>query len=272
MFSAMLLMNACAASQIDKEKSETRLNLAKDFLSKRQFENAESEANRSLAFNPKNEEAYVVRGLVHFIRAATAQHLMEGESCLTGLDAEAMTRDLETELKTAGADFATATQLANDYSEAWHNRGLVAKLQDDPDHAIEYFRKALENPVRLVDPGTTRAQLGASYLKKNDAVSAAKELRTALQFQPDLCLASYELGRVYFLREEWEKAAEQFLRVIETDGNPDPQKHCNQQQARLNLMQVRLKQGLLEEAEQAKQACLVLSTKSCVAVQCKAGG
>ena len=48
----------------DVAKSATRLDLAKDFLRKHQLEAADTECNRALAFNPTNDEAYNLRGLV----------------------------------------------------------------------------------------------------------------------------------------------------------------------------------------------------------------
>lgn len=259
----------CPSGGVDTARSNTRLDLAKDFVNKHDLENAETEANRAIALNPHNEEALLVRGLVSLLRAYDTQRLLEVDGCLTGLDAEAMTRDLDTFLKKADRDFEAATKLAPDYSEAWSNRGLVANLLEDPDAAVGYLTKALDVPIRLMNPALTRSHLGWSYFKKGDAVSAAKELLTAIQFQPGMCVATYRLGRVYFLREEWEKAAELFARVIEADENPDESQRCNSQEARLYLMKVRTQQGLLDDAKQAKNACLTLSQKSCIAVQCR---
>lgn len=266
---AVALLMACPNRQVDTTKSNTRLDLAKDFVNKHDLENAENEANRALALNPSNAEAYLVRGLVSLVHASDTQRLLEIEGCLTGLDGEAMTRDQDQFLVKAARDFEAATKVDPDYSEAWSNRGVVANLQEDPEAAVKYLTKALDNPIRLINPGLTRSHLGWSYFKKGDAVSAAKELLTAIQFQPGMCVASYRLGRVYFLREEWEKSAELFARVIEADENPDQSQHCNSQEARLYLMKVRTQQGLLDDAKQAKTACLALSPKSCIAVQCR---
>ena len=263
------LLLACPNRQVDTTKSNTRLDLAKDFVNKHDLENAENEANRALALNPRSEEAFLIRGLVSLVHASDTQRLLEIDGCLTGLDGEAMTRDQDQFLLKAARDFEAATKLAPDYSEAWSNRGVIANLQEDPEAAVKYLARALENPIRLINPGLSRAHLGWSYFKKGDAVSAAKELLTAIQFQPGMCVASYRLGRVYFLREEWEKAAELFARVIEADENPDPSQRCNSQEARLYLMKVRTQQGLLDDAKQAKTACLALSPKSCIAVQCR---
>jgi Tfp pilus assembly protein PilF len=247
----------------DPKKSETRLALARDFLQKNELEAAETEANKSIAFLSTNDEAYNIRGLVHFLRGMGAFRLIEIDDCLTGLDAEALRTDMDQHFAKAEADWKKAVELSPDYGEAWSNRGVVANLMGEPDRATEMLSTALSHPARLVNPGLTRAHLGWSYFHQGQHVNAAKELRQALQFQPHMCVATYRLGRVYFAREEWEKAAEQFQDVSD-------QPACQLQEASLYLMKARLQQGLVDDARIARDACLTLSPRSCAAAQCRA--
>jgi Tfp pilus assembly protein PilF len=256
---------AGAKSEQSVAKSATRLDLAKDFLRKHQLEAAEAESNRALALNPANEEAYVVRGLVHVLRAIDTQRTLEIDACLTGPDAEATQRDLEASLQRASADFGRATKLIPEYGEAWSNRGVVHNLLEDYAAAEQDFRRALENPMRLESPGLTRANLGWALFHQRRHVEAAKELRQAVQFQPNMCVATYRLARVYFAREEWEKAAELFQ-----TASDDPS--CGSQEAALYLMKTRMHQGLIDDARRARDACLKLSPRSCIASQCRADG
>ena len=254
-----------ARTEQNAAKSATRLDLAKDFLRKHQLEAAEAESNRALALNPVNEEAYLVRGLVHVVRAIDTMRTLEIDACLTGLDAEATQRDLEASLAAANADFAEAAKLTPEYGEAWSNRGMVHNLLEDYATAEQYFRRALENPMRLDSPGLTRAHLGWALFHQRRHVEAAKELRQAVQFQPNMCVATYRLARVYFVREEWEKAAELFQ-----TASDDPS--CGSQEAALYLMKTRMHQGLIDDARRARDACLKLSPRSCIASQCRADG
>ncbi|KAB2897449.1 MAG: tetratricopeptide repeat protein [Kofleriaceae bacterium] len=254
---------ACTQPHGDPKKSETRLALARDFLGRNELEAAEAEANKAIAYHPTNDEAYNVRGLVHYLRGMGTFKLIEIEDCLTGLDAEALRTDMDAQLGKAGDDFRKAVELSPDYGEAWSNLGVVANLMGEPDVGIEHLTQALSSPARLVNPGLTRAHLGWAYFLKGDHVSAAKELRQALQFQPGMCVATYRLGRVYFAREEWEKAAEQFQDVSD-------QTACQSQEAALYLMKARLEQGLTDDARAARDACLKLSPRSCAAAQCRA--
>jgi len=247
----------------DPAKSATRLDLAKDFLRKHQLEAADTECGRALAFNPVNDEAYNVRGLVAMIRALDTQRTLEIDACLTGVDAEVTQRDLEAQLRKADGDFAAAARISSEYGEAWANRGIVHNLLDDYPAAARYLTEALANPMRLDSPGLTRAHLGWALFHQQRYVDAAKELRQAVQFQPNMCVATYRLARVYFAREEWEKAAELFQTTSD-----DPA--CGSQEASLYLMKTRMQQGLVDDARRARDACLHLSPKSCVAAQCRA--
>lgn len=249
----------------DVTKSSTRLDLAKDFLRKHQLEAADTECNRALAFNTANDEAYNIRGLVAMVRALDTQRTLEIEACLTGLDAEVTQRDLDGLLRKADRDFASATKLSPDYGEAWSNRGVVHNLLEDYATAAGYLTEALANPVRLDSPGLTRSHLAWALFHEARYIDAAKELRQAVQFQPNMCVATYRLARVYFVREEWEKAAELFQ---STSDDPS----CGSQEASLYLMKTRMQQGLVDDARRARDACLKLSPKSCIATQCRAEG
>jgi Tfp pilus assembly protein PilF len=263
----LAIVAACGGMTVERDaaKSATRLDLAKDFLRKHELEAAETESNRALAFNPANDEAYLIRGLISMVRAIDAQRILEIESCLTGLDAEALQRDLDASLRKADEDFARATKVTPEYGEGWANRGIVANLLQEYEAATQYFRRALENPMRLESPSLTRAHLGWAYYHQDRLVDAAKELRQAVQFQPNMCVATYRLARVYFAREEWEKAAELFQTVSE-----DPS--CGSQEASLYLMKTRMQQGLVDDARRARDACLKLSPQSCIASKCRADG
>jgi tetratricopeptide (TPR) repeat protein len=246
-------------------KSATRLDLAKDFLRKHQLEAGDTECNRALAFNPANDEAYNIRGLIAMVRALDTQRTLEIETCLTGMDAEITQRDLDGFLRKADADFGEAAKITPDYGEAWSNRGVVHNLLEDYPTAAEYLTQALSNPMRLDSPGLTRAHLGWALFHQTRYVDAAKELRQAVQFQPNMCVATYRLARVYFARQEWEKAAELFQTTSD-----DPS--CGSQEASLYLMKTRMQQGLVDEARRARDACLKISPKSCIASQCRAEG
>jgi tetratricopeptide (TPR) repeat protein len=262
---AMTATGCPAHDEQSPSKSAKRLDICKDFLSKNDLEAAESECTKAIALNTNNDEAYLIRGIVSYLRASASKKAMEVDGCLTGVDAEAMDKDLQLNLQKADQDFERAVKINPEYGEAWNDRGIVASLDDDYEVARGYFEKAL-NSARLADnPTLTRANLGWALFNQEKYVDAAKELLTALQFQPKMCVATYRLGRVYFARQEWDKAAEQFQAVSD-----DPS--CGSQEAGYYLMKTRMQQGLVAEAKGARDACLKLSPKSCIATKCRAEG
>ena len=190
---------------------------------------------------------------------------LEIDGCLTGVDAEATAKDLDTFLAKADQDFERASKAAPDNGEAWADRGTVHTLHEDYATAEQYLSTALQNPTRLRDPALTRANLAWALFHQKKYVEAAKELRTVLQFKPKMCVATYRLGRVYFAREEWEKAAESFQTVSE-----DPS--CGSQEASYYLMKTRMQQGLGNDAKTALVACVKFADKSCIAMKCRAEG
>lgn len=264
---AILALFACGPRNVEQncEKSTKRLAIANDYLSKNDLEGAEGEAGKAISLCQSNDEAYVLRGLVSYLRALQSKKSLEIDGCLTGVDAEATAKDLDMFLAKADQDFERATKAAPDNGEAWADRGIVHTLLEDYATAEQYLNTALQNPTRLRDPALTRANLGWAQFHQKKYVEAAKELRTVLQFKPKMCVATYRLGRVYFAREEWEKAAESFQTVSE-----DPS--CGSQEASYYLMKTRMQQGLGNDAKTALVACVKVADKSCIAMKCRAEG
>ena len=269
-FLAIAWAIACAGSgaQYDQkaiEKSQTRLDLAKDFLSKGQLEGAETEAHKALAFYPGNEEAHYLLGLVDFLRGLAAHNLLEVDECMTGVDAEVLRAEKDTHLSAAEAHFVRATEIDPEFGEPLASRGTIATLLGRYDEAVEYLTTALSLPARLQNIALVRANLGWAYFHKANLVSAAKELLQAAQFQPGMCVATYRLGRVYFARKEWEKALQKFRDVVGRD--------CPIQDAHLYLMRTYVAIGSTEEQTDplpvAEKACVALAPRSCVAAQCR---
>jgi len=255
---------SCGAPTVDRRKSNTRYDLAVDFLRNGDLNGAEAEARKAIEYFPKHAEAYNVLGLVHLLRAVQNLHLVEVGDCLTGVDAEGLRAEMVQELGHADKSFAKASEIDGKYGEALANRGVVAMNLDDFKGAISHFEGGLEHPTRLRSASLTRANLGWAYFNARNYVRAAKELRQASQFQPGMCLASYRLGRVYFERKEWDKALEKFREVAAQAAE------CPIQEAHLYLAKTYLEAGMTSEISQATDSCVRLFPKSCLAAKCRA--
>src|SRR5262249_31154840 len=138
----------CGAAR-DTVRAQNRIDLANDLLHRGDTSGAEAEIKRALAYDPKNEEAANLYGLVFLVKAQQAEQLLESSDCLRGGDAESIRAEADENMRAAAAHFARASELAPDYGEAWQNRGVAAMHFHDWDKAIEYLNRALERQERL---------------------------------------------------------------------------------------------------------------------------
>ena len=251
----------CPSPKIDRHKSQTRVELAYDALRANELDIAEKEASAALGYNPKNEVAHNVLGLADQLRAARAGLLIEFDDCLEGLDAEVIQTERDKALLSADRHFADAIKLSPDYGEAFANRGNVALQMRDFEAASGFLKTALEFHGRLQSTGATRAHLGWAHFQQGEYPQAAKELRQALQFSPELCIALYRLGRVYFARQEWNNAEERFTAVTNLP-------RCQMQEAYLYLSKTQAAIGRGSDAQASAQKCVSLAPKSCASRQC----
>lgn len=265
MFAALLgvvVTTGCGRPVRDMKKSDTRLDLAKDFLRKGQLEAADTEAKKALDFHAGNADAHYVLGLVDLLRSRANHQLLEIDQCLTGVDAEALAAEKDRFLTASDKHFSDACKLDSELGEAWANRGITATLLGRYDDAISHLQHALGYPARLRNIALVRANLGWAFFHKGDFVAAAKELLQAVQFQPGMCVATYRLGRVYFARKEWEKALQKFREVT------GPLK-CPIQDAHLYMMKTYLELGAVDELSGARTACVQMAPQSCIALKCQ---
>jgi lipopolysaccharide biosynthesis regulator YciM len=77
-----------------------------------------------------------------------------------------------------------------------------------------------------------------------------------------MCVAKYRLGRVYFAREEWNKALEQFQAVAQDRA-------CPIQEAQLYLLKTYRELGMGDEAPPVLTRCTEMAPRSCLAAQCQ---
>jgi Tfp pilus assembly protein PilF len=255
--------SGCSGPVRDVQRSQTRLDLAKELLAKGQDGAAETEAKKALVYDARNEEAENLLGLVFVVRAERHVSLIEKEDCLTGIEADALRLEADEGMRRAGAHFARAVELAPDYGEAWQNRAVAAMYFRDWDKAVDYTRLALANLARLASESLARANLGWAYFHRQDYVHAATELLQAVQRQPNFCLGSYRLSTVLFERKEYRNVID---RLASFGDNP---KLCPLQEVFYLGGQTYLRVHDTESAMRSFETCVGMAPKSCQARQCQ---
>jgi len=116
----------------------------------------------------------------------------------------------------AEAEFQKAVGLDPNYAEAHHNLGLSFAEQGRYEQAIAAYRKALSLPV-YPTPEVGYYNLGRAYAQVNKLQEAEEALRTAIQLEPKLAAAHYQLGVVLTSTGRREEAMGAFRRARDLD-------------------------------------------------------
>jgi Tfp pilus assembly protein PilF len=260
----LALVGAACGGTRDITRAQNRLDIAKDLLAKGETAGAEAEAKKAIDYDPKGEDAHNVLGLVFVTRARSETQLIEKADCLPPADAAALRAVADEAMRTAGQHFATATDLAPDYGEAWQNRAVVAIYFHDWDLAIEMEKRALANLERLDSAPLARANLGWAFYQKQDYVHAVTELLQANQGSQYFCLGKYRLASVLFARKEWSSAAETLDPMFKNDKLCPPL-----QEAEYLGGQTYLRLHDRDAAQRAFTSCVDMAPKSCQARECQ---
>ncbi len=116
----------------------------------------------------------------------------------------------------AEVEFQKAVGLDPNYAEAHHNLGLSFAEQGRYEQAIAAYRKALSLPV-YPTPEVGYYNLGRAYAQVNKLREAEEALRTAIQLEPKLAAAHYQLGVVLTSTGRREEAKGAFRRARDLD-------------------------------------------------------
>ena len=101
----------------------------------------------------------------------------------------------------AEAHFKRAIALDAGSSESHNNYGTFLCGHNRIDESIREFLQALKNPL-YTTPESAWMNAGICALKKNDAKNAEIYLKNALEIQPGLVMAHYQLAALYYNKGE----------------------------------------------------------------------
>jgi tetratricopeptide (TPR) repeat protein len=176
-----------------------------------------------LALNPRNAEAWHLRGLV----AHQAGDATMAVQCVE-----------------------QAVAIEPRQPIYWNNLGLFYRAVGRKDDAIASFRQAIDLQPDLAH---ARANLANALNEKGDFVAAEDECRLALRLQPDLAPAYNNLGVAMTGQQRHEEAIASYRRAIELDPNSID--------AHRNLGHALRDQGAFEEARWQYEATVMLNPR-----------
>ncbi len=120
----------------------------------------------------------------------------------------------------ADASFKRAISLDPTNSESRNNYGTFLCTRNRIDESITQFMEAVKNPL-YTTKDIAFLNAGLCSLRKNDVDGAENYLQRALQVQPLLHRASYELAQIQFNRKKYGLAREYLQTPLV--GNPTPE-------------------------------------------------
>ena len=182
----LLLLAGCADMQkngspaVEKNTESAKIHgeLGSGYLEKKYYEIALEEFNESVKFDPNYALAYNGLGMVY----------------------SALRQDDK-----ADANFKRSLQLDPTKSEAHNNYGTFLCTRGRYNESIPHFLEAVKNPL-YPTPQFAYMNAGLCSLRKNDVTNAEKYLRQALQIDPLLYAAAYQMALIEFNRNKFEAA------------------------------------------------------------------
>lgn len=196
---ALVLLTACATQQSAREESNQRerarihTELGAGYFAKRNIPIALEEFTEATTIDPTYPMAYTGLGLVY--------------------------AELNEDAK-AEANFKKALQLDPNSSESHNNYGTFLCSRDRIDESIQQFLKAVDNPL-YATPAVAYLNAGVCALKKKDVANAEIYLRKALQIEPLLHAAAYQLASIQYGKGSYGEARNYLQYALANEPSPE---------------------------------------------------
>jgi len=120
----------------------------------------------------------------------------------------------------ADENFKKSIQLEPSNSESRNNYGTFLCSRNRIDESITQFMEAVKNPL-YATPGVAYVNAGFCSLRKKDTLGAEKYLRKALEIDPLINQAAYQLGQIYFERQQYELARSTLQNALLNNPSPE---------------------------------------------------
>jgi type IV pilus assembly protein PilF len=120
----------------------------------------------------------------------------------------------------AEANFKKALELDPNSSESHNNYGTFLCSRDRIDESITHFLAAVKNPLYQT-PEAAYLNAGVCALKKQDVANAEIYLRKALQIQPLLHSAAYQLASIQFGKGNYAEVRNLLQYALTAEPSPE---------------------------------------------------
>lgn len=175
----------------ERHRARIHTDLGAGYYSQRQMAVALEEFSSAAQIDPSYAQAYNGLGLVY----------------------AALREDDKAE-----ANFRKAVQLDPGNSESHNNYGTFLCSRNHIDDSVKEFMAALKNPL-YTTPESAWMNAGICSMKKGDDKNAETYLLNAVQLQPGLRNANYQLANLYFKRGN-NTLANKYIQLALQDGEP----------------------------------------------------
>lgn len=196
-----LLLASCAGQQATRSSLETNRQ-----------DSARIHAELGSGYYQDNQMGIA---LEEFTKATTVD-----PSYSSGFNGLAMTYAAINEDAKAEENFKKAILLDAKNSEAHNNYGSFLCSRNRVDESVLQFQEAVKNPL-YTTPFIAYTNAGYCSLKKADLNSAERFFSLALQYQPLLHAAAYQLAKIYFDKQQYGLAEQTMANALANNPSPE---------------------------------------------------
>lgn len=196
-----LLLASCAGQQATRSSLETNRQ-----------DSARIHAELGSGYYQDNQMGIA---LEEFTKATTVD-----PSYSSGFNGLAMTYAAINEDAKAEENFKRAILLDAKNSEAHNNYGSFLCSRNRVDESVLQFQEAVKNPL-YTTPFIAYTNAGYCSLKKADLNSAERFFSLALQYQPLLHAAAYQLAKIYFDKQQYGLAEQTMANALANNPGPE---------------------------------------------------
>jgi eukaryotic-like serine/threonine-protein kinase len=206
------------AAQIDPGLLSVRINLALEYIIKRDMQSAELSLEDALRIDPKSSKAYSAMGVLWTKRdpqKAVKAHRKAVELNPAAAEAHRLlgaVLAVEKQWNEAIVEYREAIRLVPNNGETHYLLGVALKASGLNDEAVQEYRAAL----RLGSTAASHFRLvGAALAKTRDLGKAIEAFLRATELEPTHAISHYNLGLLYAKKKQYPQASAAHRKAIE---------------------------------------------------------